>query len=135
MLPKLPVLNRTSFRTYNQFLTISLISQNRYARTLITICPVLPEHSLLCIINRMNRTPPKLLVFSSYNLRPFNLRTAVNRIDVGSLDGSFLWFMCMKLCFLLGMDHHRLVIDLFDFQFSHLLSNANKKAAMKMYSP
>lgn len=31
MLPKFPVLNRTFFRTYNQFLTISLISQNRYA--------------------------------------------------------------------------------------------------------
>ena len=45
-------------------------------------------------------------------------------IDVGCLDGSFLWFMCMKLCFLLGMDHHRLVIDLFDFQSSHLLSTS-----------
>ena len=46
-----------------------------------------------------------LNVFSSCNLRPFNFRTSVNRIDVGSFDGRFLWFMSMKLCFLLGMDY------------------------------
>lgn len=88
----------------------------------------------------MNRTPPKLLVFSSGNLCPFNLQTSVNRIDVGCFDRSFLWFMRMKLCFLLGMDDHRLVIDLFDFQFSHLLSTSitpkkGKKIAIWMVSP
>ena len=110
------------------------------SKSTYTICPALPEHSLLCLINRMNRTSPKLLVFSSCNLRPFNLRTAVNRINVGSFDGRFLWFMCMKLCFLLGMDHHRLVIDLFDFQFSHLsfyihYPKKGKKIAIRMVSP
>lgn len=39
MLPKSAVLNGTSFRTYNQFLTISLISQNRYARILMQTLP------------------------------------------------------------------------------------------------
>ena len=57
--------------------------------------------------------------------------TDFSYIDVGSLDGSFLWFMCMKLCFLLGMDYHRLVIDLFDFQFSHLLSTSITQKRVK----
>lgn len=40
MLQKSHVLSRTFYRTYNQFLIISLISQNRYATTLMKISPL-----------------------------------------------------------------------------------------------
>ena len=44
---------------------------------------------------------------------------------------SFAAVLAVSFCFLLGMDHHRLVIDLFDFQFSHLLSTSITQKRVK----
>ena len=48
-----------------------------------------------------------------------------------SLDASFAAVLAVSFCFLLGMDHHRLVIDLFNFQFSHLLSTSITQKRVK----
>ena len=48
-----------------------------------------------------------------------------------SLDASFAAVLAVSFCFLLGMDHHRLVIDLFYFQFSHLLSTSITQKRVK----
>ena len=44
---------------------------------------------------------------------------------------SFAAVLAVSFCFLLGMDHHRLVIDLFNFQFSHLLSTSITQKRVK----
>ena len=49
------------------------------------------------------------------------LRTSLYCIDNTTLNISYLRLVAMNLGFLLGVNDHRLVINLSNFQFSHLL--------------
>jgi len=51
-----------------------------------------------------------------------SLRTSLYCIDVAAFNLGSLWFMGMNLGFLLGVNDHWLVIQLFNFHFPHLLS-------------
>ena len=50
-----------------------------------------------------------------------NLRTSLYCIDIATLYLGTLWLVGMNLGFLLGVNDHRFVINLSNFQFSHLL--------------
>ena len=50
-----------------------------------------------------------------------SLRTSLYCIDVAAFNLGSLWFVGMNLGFLLGVNDHRLVINLTYIQLSHLL--------------
>ena len=59
-------------------------------------------------------------------------------ILLGCFDRSFLWFICMKLCFLFGVDGNKACHRPFWFSFSHLLSTSitqKRGKAIWMVSP
>lgn len=84
MLPKLPVLNRTSFRTYNQFLTISLISQNRYARTLMQTLPWCS-----CLILQILKHMWRKIILNMPTLKDFRHRHPNITSDIFLGDAAF----------------------------------------------
>ena len=69
----------------------------------------------------MNGTLAIGLLFIIRYLCTDSLRTSFYCIDVAAFNLGSLWLVGMNLGFLLGVNDHRFVINLSNFQFSHLL--------------